>query len=154
MTGVTRREFLETSVSAAVFGLPGWSALANGELLGTVAFVEEGRSPIGTLIAGSHQGRLVLDLETLTGDTLVTLNDAFFIRTRFPDGLHPKGGWTIETGGHVREPKWTLFSHTGVRQRRDDTRSSLRWTIRRSGRGGSIAATTRARSISPSRRSS
>ena len=103
MTDVTRREFVGTSLVAAFFGSPGWAALAEGELFGTVPFVEEGSSPIGTLIEGSHLGRLVVDLANLTDDTLVTPNDEFFIRTRYPDGLHPKGPWKIRARGHVRE---------------------------------------------------
>lgn len=104
MASITRREFIGTSLSAAIFGAHGWTALANGELLEIIPYVEEGNSPIGTLIEGSHQGRLVVDLAKLTEETLVTPNDEFFIRTRYPDGLDPKGRWTIQASGHVREP--------------------------------------------------
>lgn len=105
MPGVSRREFLFSSAAAATwFGLGAYPT-PRGRLVGTVPFVEEGGSPIGTLIAGSHQGRLVFDLEKLDRSRLVTPNDEFFIRTRYPDGLTPDSPWTIHGHGHVRSEK-------------------------------------------------
>lgn len=72
-----------------------------GEFLETVPFVEEGGSPIGTLIEGSHEGRLVFDLKNLTAEALVTPTEEFFIRTRYPDLLRHEGPWAIEVHGHV-----------------------------------------------------
>ena len=109
MADVTRREFLGVTLSAAVAGITVGFALENAELVEIVPFVEEGASPIGTLIEGSHQGRLVVDLAKLAERTLVTPNDEFFIRTRYPDGLHPEAPWTIQLRGHVRENKALLL---------------------------------------------
>ena len=105
MPELSRREFL--SSSAVVAAALGFGALApvEGKRLGTVPFVEEGGSPIGTLIAGSHQGRLVYDLERVDEGRLVTPNEAFFIRTRYPDGLTPEHPWRIQVRGHVRRER-------------------------------------------------
>ena len=110
MADITRREFVSTSLMAAMFGVRGFGLRIpdgpdgpEGELLGIVPFVDEGRSPIATLIAGSHRGRLVADLAKLDETKLVTPNDAFFIRTRYPDELKHDGPWTLRTFGHVRQ---------------------------------------------------
>ncbi len=105
MVDITRREFVSTSLMAAMLGVRGLAMTEGpeGELLGIVPFVDEGRSPIGTLIAGSHQGRLVADLAKLDETKLVTPNDEFFIRTRYPDELKHDGPWTLRAFGHVRQ---------------------------------------------------
>ena len=111
MADISRREFVSTSLMAAMFGVRGLSFTkgtkgtkgTEGELLGIVPFVDEGSSPIGTLIAGSHRGRLVADLAKLDETKLVTPNDEFFIRTRYPDELKHDSPWTLRAFGHVRQ---------------------------------------------------
>jgi len=104
-TAFDRREFLGASLSALLVPELSWPVTPADELLGLVPFVEEGGSPLGTLIEGSHLGRLVVDLKKLTKDKLVTPNEEFFIRTRYPDGLHHEGPWELAVRGHVREEK-------------------------------------------------
>jgi DMSO/TMAO reductase YedYZ molybdopterin-dependent catalytic subunit len=47
---------------------------------------------------------LILDLSTLTDDTLVTPNESFFIRTAYPDQLRPSSPWQISVRGLVERP--------------------------------------------------
>lgn len=106
MADLARRQFLGASLSAAAYGWLGFPRVGLGaasDLLGVVPFVDEGGSPIGTLIEGSHQGRLVVDLKALSRDKLTTPNDEFFIRTRYPDGLHHEGPWELAVRGLVHE---------------------------------------------------
>ena len=105
MGQASRREFLGTSLLALASGRLYGAPAPDAELLGIVPFVEEGGSPIGTLIEGSHQGRLVVDLAKLDADSLICDNDTFFIRTRYPDGLSVEGPWELKIRGHVREEK-------------------------------------------------
>ncbi len=124
MKSITRRKFLWQSLgaSAAVFtGLHGgrlpiadtlatttvpaaFKPIAGGTLLGTAPFVGEGNFPLETLVGSGLGGRLLLDLSTLTPETLVTPNDKFFIRTRYPDQLHYDAPWTISVRGLVEQP--------------------------------------------------
>ncbi len=78
--------------------------IAGGTLLGTAPFVGEGNFPLETLVGSGLGGRLLLDLSTLTPETLVTPNDKFFIRTRYPDQLHYDAPWTISVRGLVEQP--------------------------------------------------
>ena len=124
-----RREVIETLLlGGAGVAIGGTTAFGEpeahvGGLLGPVSLV--GGSP-GTASGGRQRdivpflgttesqfdvpygsglgGRLVHDLSTLTPDTLVTPNEAFFIRTRKPGLLDTSGSWNIRVGGMVREP--------------------------------------------------
>ena len=51
-----------------------------GKLLGVVPFADEPAVGSGTVIGSGLDGRLVLDLTTLTSNSLITSNDRFFIR--------------------------------------------------------------------------
>ena len=97
----TRREFITGSLAALATTQLSFGH-SDGDFLGNIDFVEEGGSPIGTLIEGSHQGRLVFDLAKLTREKLVVSNEEFFIRTRYPDGLNPENPWMLHGRGHVR----------------------------------------------------
>ena len=103
---IARREFLRHSMVlgvAAALGDPPQQK-RRGERLRVVPFVEEGGSPIGQLLPGSHQGRLVVDLAKLDQEDKVLANDDFFIRTRYPDQLTPPNPWTLEIAGRLEQP--------------------------------------------------
>jgi DMSO/TMAO reductase YedYZ molybdopterin-dependent catalytic subunit len=122
MTAPSRRQFVSTALraglAASVFPTRALADLAAslapqtsaGELLGLVPFAGEAMSAVGEITGVSHLGRLALDLKTLTPETLVTPNEAFFIRTRYPDGLHHAAGapWPIRVSGLVRAPSLML----------------------------------------------
>ena len=122
MTSPGRRRFVSTAVragvAAAIFPTPAFAEFAaslargvpQGTRLGVVPFAAESAAAVGEIVGISHEGRLALDLSSLTPETLVTPNDAFFIRTRYPDGLHHAAGtpWPIRIGGLVREPQTLL----------------------------------------------
>ena len=83
---------------------------SQGTRLGVVPFIGEGAAAVGEITGTSHEGRLAFDLSSLTSETLVTANEHFFIRTRYPDGLQHDAGtpWPIRIGGLVREPATVL----------------------------------------------
>jgi DMSO/TMAO reductase YedYZ molybdopterin-dependent catalytic subunit len=122
MTSASRRHFVSTAlragVAASVFPTSALAELASrlaphtsqGTLLGTVPFTGESAAAVGEIQGESHLGRLAFDLGTLTRDTLVTPNDDFFIRTRYPDGLQHAAGspWPIRIEGLVRQPHTLL----------------------------------------------
>ena len=90
----TRREFIAAGLkSSAASFLTFPPTLARGQPLGTVPFVSEGETSPGSLHGSGLGGRLVLDLSTLTEDSLTTSNGNFFIRTAFPDQLHEISPW-------------------------------------------------------------
>ncbi|MEE9263663.1 MAG: molybdopterin-dependent oxidoreductase, partial [Vicinamibacteria bacterium] len=101
----TRREFIAAGFkSAAASFLTFPPILARGQLLGTVPFVGEGETSSGSLHGSGLGGRLLLDLSTLTEDSLTTSNENFFIRTAFPDQLHEISPWEISVSGLVERP--------------------------------------------------
>lgn len=118
MASTTRRRFVSTAIgvgfAASMFPTRALAELAanlapqtsRGTRLAVVPFIGEGASAVGEVTGVSHLGRLAFDLQRLTPDTLVTSNDDFFIRTRYPDGLqHPADAmWPVRIGGLVREP--------------------------------------------------
>ena len=126
----TRRRFLTSSLraSAATFlGLSGgrllipdtlaaatiptgFKPVTGGTLLGMAPFVGEGNLPLETLVGSGLGGRLMLDLSRLNRGTLITANDRFFIRTRYPDRLRHRGPWKILVDGLVGQPTELLLN--------------------------------------------
>ena len=76
---------------------------AGGVLLGTVPFTGEG-GPLNVAFGSGLNGRLFTDLSTLAPDDLVTPNERYYIRTRYPDRVNPSAPWTIAVSGHVKTP--------------------------------------------------
>src|SRR5438128_54083 len=107
MRGLSRRGFLGGSLAALTARtLPALDRAAGPERLGLglVPFVGEDEVPMDAPYGSGLDGRLNTDLSKMTAETLITGNDRFFIRTRFPDGLAPRSPWNIEVGGLVRRP--------------------------------------------------
>src|SRR5262249_51665598 len=66
---------------------------------------EPGAGPVGVVLGSGLDGRLALDLSSLTPQTLITPNDQFYIRTRRPDQLDPRARWKLTIQGLVRTPR-------------------------------------------------
>jgi DMSO/TMAO reductase YedYZ molybdopterin-dependent catalytic subunit len=117
-----RREFLHTIVGAApvlyaacagegggdpgvVLPAPPSGGFERGTMEGIVDFAGEGNAMLDAPFGAGLDGRLYSDLSTLTADTLITPNDRFYIRTRYPDQLDTNAPWKIRISGHVDAPK-------------------------------------------------
>jgi len=77
---------------------------AGGELSGVLGFVDDGDIELGVPFNVGWDGRLFTDLSTLGPDTLVTSNEMFYIRTRYPDQLDATAPWRIAVSGLVGGP--------------------------------------------------
>jgi len=77
---------------------------AGGELLGIVPFIDDGDTPLETPLGVGWDGRLYTDLAQLDAGSLVTTNDNFYVRTRYPDLLDPSAPWRVDIGGLVDAP--------------------------------------------------
>ena len=73
--------------------------------MGLVPFLDEPPNPPRVVMNSGLDGRLTLDLASLTPQTLITPNDDFFIRTCEPDQLDPRTSWKIAVHGLVKTPK-------------------------------------------------
>ena len=75
---------------------------AGGVLLGALtSFEGEGQTSVGDPQGQGLDGRLALDLGTLEPNTLITPNDAFFVRTALPDQLELGQPWSLRVSGLV-----------------------------------------------------
>jgi DMSO/TMAO reductase YedYZ molybdopterin-dependent catalytic subunit len=81
---------------------------AGGERLADLGFADEGDQPFGTLLNQGWDGRLYTDLSLLSPDNLVTDNDLFYVRTRYPDLLDASAPWQITVGGLAAPQALTL----------------------------------------------
>lgn len=77
---------------------------AGGELRSVLGFIDDGDIELGVPFNVGWDGRLFTDLSTLGPDTLLTSNELFYIRTRYPDQLDPDAPWRIAVDGHVDGP--------------------------------------------------
>ncbi len=77
---------------------------AGGTRLGAVPIVGEGTAPLDVPFGADLDGRLYHDLSTLDSTSLITPNDQFYIRTRYPDLLDPNQPWSVQLHGLVNEP--------------------------------------------------
>src|SRR5579864_8223652 len=98
-TMITRRQLLQSSFTAGVAAALGSSTgcssppRSGGKLMGLVPFLDEPPNPPRVVMNSGLDGRLTLDLASLTPQTLITPNDDFFIRTCEPDQLDPRTSW-------------------------------------------------------------
>lgn len=98
----SRRKFLNTAGYVGLGTLCGnipIPALPCGAQKDVLPFVNEGNTQLNTLLDQGLKGRLVLDLSSLEKSRLITLNDSFFIRTRFPAKLRNGDEWSIRITG-------------------------------------------------------
>ncbi len=121
MPNIHRRSFLMSSALASVAGGPIMAASSlplavagslcddDGEV---VPFSGEGRRPMGRPYGSGLDGRQLLDLRKLAEDRLVTDNDQFFIRTRYPSELDPADAqaWKLKFGGLVDQEQEIVLS--------------------------------------------
>jgi DMSO/TMAO reductase YedYZ molybdopterin-dependent catalytic subunit len=61
-------------------------------------------------------GRLYTDLKKLEADRLVTENERYYIRTRYPDRLDPAQPWKIAVSGLVKSPRDLVLSDLTARK--------------------------------------
>lgn len=106
-----RREFLRRLAdTSATVGLVGFGVIddvlaaldppataAHFERI--VPFTGEGSPPLGRPFGAGLAGRQLLDLSRLEAHSLVTTNESFFIRTRYPRTLDPKAPWPVVLHG-------------------------------------------------------
>jgi DMSO/TMAO reductase YedYZ molybdopterin-dependent catalytic subunit len=128
MRGTSRRDFLTSAAAVGSFllgcgddgstsgdgpavggggGGPGGCAedpFAGGQLRGVLGFVDDGDIELGVPLNVGWDGRLYTDLSSLDQDSLITKNESFYIRTRYPDLLDPTAPWRIAVDGHVNGP--------------------------------------------------
>src|SRR5215467_1969456 len=96
MRGLTRRGFLESSLSVLVFrALARLDAPSGAEPSGIVPFVDEPDVPMDTLYGEGLDGRLNTDLSKLSEQSPIVDSARFFVRTRFPDRLTSPAAWKI-----------------------------------------------------------
>src|SRR4051812_44989291 len=60
--------------------------------------------PFGVAEGAGLGGRLYTDLSRLDMGRLITANEDFYVRTRYPDLLDPGAPWTVTLGGLVAQP--------------------------------------------------
>jgi DMSO/TMAO reductase YedYZ molybdopterin-dependent catalytic subunit len=111
---LTRRDFLTTlGTACAIRSVERLLAAQNlvvppdGRLIGTVPLGRfDGRPapPMGTLLGTGLDARQFTDTSTLTGKTLITATQKFFIRTAATAANSKPGRWTIGLSGRVRRP--------------------------------------------------
>lgn len=77
---------------------------AGGTYRGLVPFVDEDDIPLDVATGDGLDGRLFTDLSTLQESALVTPNERFYIRTRYPDKLDPTRPWIIRIGQSASIP--------------------------------------------------
>jgi DMSO/TMAO reductase YedYZ molybdopterin-dependent catalytic subunit len=72
--------------------------------LGVASFVGESTRPLEQAFNSGLDGRLFTDLSKLEPTNLVTPNESFYIRTRYPDLLVPENPWRISVLGLPGSP--------------------------------------------------
>jgi DMSO/TMAO reductase YedYZ molybdopterin-dependent catalytic subunit len=110
-TFLTRRRLLHAAsgmgIAAVVGGATGCtkSPRRPGKLLGVVPFADQSGDRLNTVSGQGLEGRMALDLSTLTSDSLITPNDRFYIRTCQPDQLDYQAPWKVALHGLVKAPR-------------------------------------------------
>lgn len=87
-------------------GAGGSSTTTGGaaELLDVLPFADDGDLPLEEPLGVGWDGRLYTDLSTLSPESLVTANESFYVRTRYPDLLDPEAPWVVAVDGLVDAP--------------------------------------------------
>jgi DMSO/TMAO reductase YedYZ molybdopterin-dependent catalytic subunit len=80
-------------------GRQGAEPFRGGELLGRVAFLNEGPVEMGTAFGSELDGRLFTALDDLTDKSLVTPAERFYLRTRASRILPAAESWTVAVDG-------------------------------------------------------
>ena len=133
----SRRNFLRSSLVAGgtfVTGLekiyallprPAFQshALQGGIQTGTLDFVGESHSPLGTLIGAELNGRLYSDLSQLSPENPLSAPEQFYIRTRASSLLNVEADWGIKIAGLAARP--TTISAGNLRKNATDSGLSL-----------------------------
>ncbi len=107
---MNRRRFLHHSLALLAAGaMPRWAQGQDGQspfrLLDVLPFLDEGRNYINVLYGEELNGRLAFDVSTLTKRRLITPQEKFFIRTRYPEHLTPGQPWSLSIDGLVATPR-------------------------------------------------
>ena len=114
----SRRNFLRSSLVAGgtfatglekIYALLPRSAFQNHALqggiqTGTLDFVGESHSPLGTLIGTELNGRLYSDLSQLSPEGPLSTLEQFYIRTRASSLLNVEEDWEIKVAGLAARP--------------------------------------------------
>jgi DMSO/TMAO reductase YedYZ molybdopterin-dependent catalytic subunit len=107
----TRRQILLVASCAGMAAVLGGatgctrSPRLPGKLVGVVPFADQSGDPSNKVSGQGLDGRLALDLSTLTSDSLITPNDRFYIRTCVPDQLDFQTRWKVALHGLVKAPR-------------------------------------------------
>jgi DMSO/TMAO reductase YedYZ molybdopterin-dependent catalytic subunit len=83
---------------------------AGGTMVEVIPFLNEGSRPLEKLLGSGLDGRLYTDLAKLGPDDLITPNESFYIRTRYPDQLDASKPWAIDFKGLVKAEKSIAFA--------------------------------------------
>ena len=111
VSSLTRRQLLHVASGAGLAALLGSatgcmrSPHLPGKPVGVVPFVDQSGDFSSTVSGHGLDGRLALNLSTLSSDTLITPNDRFYIRTCRPDQLDCHAPWKIAIHGLVKTPR-------------------------------------------------
>lgn len=112
---VSRRTFVQGTLASLLFGCSKDEALRGhtnacadaflgGEQISEIPFAGEDSVAFGTPVGEGLDGRVYADLSTLGPDTLVTPNELFYVRTRYPDLLDSTLPWKVDVSGLVDAP--------------------------------------------------
>jgi DMSO/TMAO reductase YedYZ molybdopterin-dependent catalytic subunit len=116
---LTRRRLLQAASGAGIAAvLAGGTSCARsprqpGKLLGEVPFADQSADFPSTISGHGLDGRLALDLSTLTPNSLITPSDRFYIRTCQPDQLDYQAPWKIAVHGLVKAPRALTLDDLG-----------------------------------------
>jgi DMSO/TMAO reductase YedYZ molybdopterin-dependent catalytic subunit len=98
-----RGERSSDAVDAGAGGLPSCDVEPDAGAFEIVPFEAE-TGPFGAAEGAGLEGRLYTDLAELDADHLITDNQDFYVRTRYPDLLDPAMPWSVTLGGLVEAP--------------------------------------------------
>lgn len=108
---IDRRNFLHSSLALlGAYAVPSWAqdgpqgTASAFRLIDVLPFQGDGHNYVRKLHGEGLEGRLAFDVSTLTRRRLITPQDKFFIRTRYPSQLDPTKPWQLKIDGLVDKP--------------------------------------------------